>query len=167
MKAMRERLSTFWNGLSGRERLILAGGGSVAAILLLYGLVVNPLQRELARLRTELPKAQQQLQWMRAQAGRVQQLRATAPRPAQGGGLLSFVEQSAQSYGIQQSVKRVEPDGSNGARVSLDGVAFNNLLSWLSHLQKQGGIRVDSATVEPQPAPGTVNARLVLRTGNP
>lgn len=165
MKALMQRMSAFWDGLGSRERLILVGGGTLAAILLLYGLIWAPLQQDLTRLRKDLPKAQQDLQWMRAQAGRVQQLRANSPRATQGGGLMSFVEQSAQSYGIQQNMKRVEPDGSNGARVSLDGVAFNNFLSWLSHLQKQGGIRVDNATIEPQSAPGTVNVRLVLRAG--
>lgn len=165
MKALTQRLSAYWSTLSARERLILGVGGGFAAILLFYGLIWSPLQNQLTRLRADLPKAQEQLTWMRGQAGRIQQLRAAAPRATQGGGLLSFVEQSAQSYGVRQSVTRIEPEGTNAVRVALDGVAFNNLLSWLSHLQKQGSVRVDNASLEPQPAPGTVNARLLLRAG--
>lgn len=154
---------TYWRGLAARERLILAGGGLFAGLLLFYALVWAPLQRDLARLRVDVPKDYQQLQWMRSQAARVSQLRAAAPAKTQNGGLLSFVEQSAQAYNIRQNIKRVEPDGANAVRLAIDAVPFNSLLDWLANLQKQGGVRIDNATLEPQQAPGSVNARLLLR----
>ena len=57
----------------------------------------------------------------------------------------------------------MEPDGTNGARLSLDGVHFNALITWLASLQSQGGVRIEKATFEAQATAGTVNARLVLR----
>lgn len=155
-----------WRGLQPRERLLVSiAGGFVLLVCLyaLYGLLWSPLQTELTRLRIDTPKAAEQLQWMRAQAGRIKQLRGVAPVKMNTGSLLSFVEQSATTFNVKHAIKRMEPDGANGARVTLDGVAFNDLVNWLANLHKQGAIRVDNATLETQPSPGVVNARLVLR----
>jgi len=160
-----QRGLTWWRGLQPRERLMVGGGGAVLALFLFYLLLWAPLQRDLARLRVEAPKAAEQLTWMRSQAGRINQLRAQAPTQLKGGGLLSFVEQSATAFNIKQNIKRVEPEGSNAVRLVVDGVSFNNLVSWLGNLHKQGGVRVDNATFEGQATPGIVNARLLLRAG--
>ena len=158
-----QRALTYWRGLAARERAVLALGGVVAALLLFYALLWAPLQRDLERLRAGVPKTYEQLQWMRAQATRIKQLRSTAATAVPRGGLLSFVEQSAQSYNIHQSIKRVEPDGANSVRLAIDGVEFNSLLQWLVNLQNQGGVRIENASVEPLPTAGIVNARLLLR----
>lgn len=153
----------YWRSLAARERLVLAAGAALAAVLIVYALLWAPLQRDLARLRADVPKAQQQLQWMKAQAARVRQLRANASAAVPGSGLLSFVEQSAQSYRISDKIRRVEPEGSNSVRLAIDAVAFNSLVEWLANLQKQGGVRIENASVEPGTAAGVVNARLLLR----
>lgn len=163
MKELYQNALTYWRGLAARERMVLALGGAAAALLLLYGLVWAPLQRDLARLRAAVPQEQQQLQWMRAQAGRIQQLRASASAAVPGGGLLSFVEQSAQAYNIRNNVRRMEPQGSNAVNLAIDGVPFNSLLDWLANLQKQGGVRIENASLEPAASPGLVNARMLLR----
>jgi general secretion pathway protein M len=162
MNEFYQRALAYWRGLAPRERLLLGAGGALAAILLLYALLWTPLQRDLDRLRANLPHEYEQLQWMRAQAGRIKVLRASPP-VVPSGGLLSFVEQSAQAYSIRPNIKRVEPQGQNAVSLAIDGVAFNSLIEWLANLQKQGGVRIENASLEPQPTPGVVNARLLLR----
>lgn len=164
MNDVYDRILGFWRGLAARERAVLAGGGILAAVLLAYALVWAPLQKELSRLRVEVPKQRAELQWMQTQAGRLKILRSAAPAKLQRDGILSFVEQSAQAYNIRQFIKRVDPDGANSVRLAIDGVPFNGLVEWLANLQKQGGVRIENASLEPQPAAGTVNARLLLRT---
>jgi general secretion pathway protein M len=154
---------TWWRNLSARERLTLGGAGILVAILIFGGLVWLPIHRNLDQYRATLPKMHAQLQWMRGQVTRVQQLRTSNPAVAQSGGALGFVEQAAQAFNIQQYLKRLEPEGSNGVRITAEGIAFNDFVSWLLHLQKQGGLRVDSASFEPQPVAGVVNARVLLR----
>jgi general secretion pathway protein M len=158
-----EPVFALWRGLQPRERLLVGGAGAFILVVLVYTLAWSPLQKNLEQLRGAVPKEHEQLVWMRAQASQVQRLRGAAPSGMATGGLLSFIEQSAQAYGVKSGLKRVEPDGANGARVALDGVPFNSLVGWLANLQKQGSVRVENATVEPQPASGIVNARLVLR----
>lgn len=160
-----QRGAALWRGLQPRERLIVGGGGAALGVLLFYLLLWAPLHRDLTRLRTDVPKAAEQLAWMRTQAARVNQLRAAAPTQLKSGGLLGFVEQSATAFNVKQNIKRIEPEGSNAVRLVVDGVSFNNLVSWLANLHKQGGVRVDNASFEGQSTPGIVNARLLLRVG--
>jgi general secretion pathway protein M len=153
----------YWRALGARERLIVTAGGAVALVLLLYAILWLPLQHDLDRLRADLPRAREQLLWMRAQEGRVKVLRAAASPAVQSGGLLSFVEQSSTAYSIRPNIKRIEPQGANSVSLAIDGVAFNSLVEWLANLQKQGGVRIETASLEPLPTPGVVNARVLLR----
>lgn len=158
-----QRGQVWWRALQPRERLLIGAATATITLLLLYFVLWAPLNRDLARLRVETPKAAEQLAWMRSQAGRVKQLRAGAPSQVKGGGLLSYVEQSATTFDVKPHIKRLEPEGNNAVRLVVDGVAFNTLVTWLANLHKQGGIRIDNATLEAQATPGVVNARLLLR----
>jgi general secretion pathway protein M len=148
--------------LPQRERWMVIG---VAAglLILLYLALWLPWQVEINQLRTTVPQEKIQLAQMRVQAMEISQLRASGRVPASGGNLLANLEQSATANGIRGHITRMEPDGTNGARLSLDGVHFNALITWLASLQGQGGVRIEKATFEAQATAGTVNARLVLR----
>jgi general secretion pathway protein M len=148
--------------LPQRERWMVIG---VAAglLILLYLALWLPWQVEINQLRTTVPQEKIQLAQMRVQAMEISQLRASGRVPASGGNLLANLEQSATANGIRGHITRMEPDGANGARLSLDGVHFNALITWLASLQSQGGVRIEKAAFEAQAAAGTVNARLVLR----
>jgi type II secretory pathway component PulM len=148
--------------LTPQQQLIYLGGAA-AVLLILYLSLWLPVLHELSRLRTAVPQEKTQLAQMQVQAMEVNQLRASGRMPTAGGNLLARLEQSATVSGIRGRITRMEPDGSNGARLSLDSVDFNALISWLGNLQAQGGVRVEKATFETQPTAGTVNARLTLR----
>ena len=148
--------------LPPREQL-LYGGGAAAVLLILFLSLWLPMHRELARLRTAVPQEKVQLAQMQVQAMEINQLRASGRVPRTGGSLMAMLEQSATASGLRGRITRMEPDGGNGARVSLDGVNFNALVGWLGNLQTQGGVRVEKATFESQSSPGVVNARLTLR----
>ncbi len=153
-----------WRALSPRDRWLLIGGG-VGVLLVLYLSLWLPMQRELSRLRTAVPQEKAQLAQMRVQAMEINQLRASGRVPLAGGNLLVNLEQSATTNGIRGRIVRMEPEGTGGARLSLEGVNFNALIGWLASLQDQGGVRIEKAIFEAQPSPGTVNARLTLRSG--
>ena len=148
--------------LSPQQRIIYLSTAT-GVLLILYVSLWLPVQRELSRLRTAVPQEKTQLAQMQVQAMEVNQLRASGRLQMAGGNLLAKLEQSATVSGIRSRIARMEPDGSNGARLSLDGVDFNALIGWLGNLQTQGGVRVEKASFEAQATAGTVNARLVLR----
>ena len=47
----------------------------------------------------------------------------------------------------------------------LEGAAFDTLLAWLLRLEREYGLRVQSATLEKTDVPGRVNANLSLVPG--
>lgn len=150
--------------LPQRERWMVIGG-AIGVLFVIYLSLWLPIQRELSRLRTSVPQEKIQLAQMQVQAMEINQLRASGRVPQAGGNLLVSLEQSATINGIRSRIIRMEPEGTGGARLSLEGVHFNALIGWLASLQSHGGVRIEKATFEAQPAPGTVNARLVLRSG--
>lgn len=153
-----------WQALEPRERLLLSVGAGALVLFLFYILLWSHMQSELSRLRASVPHDTARLSVMRVQAMQVAQLRTRgAMTRAQGINILSTLEQGATARGLKQNIARMEPDGASGAHLSLDGVAFDALMAWLSDLQTQNAIRVESATFEVQPAPGIVKARLTLR----
>lgn len=152
-----------WRRLAPRDRWLLIGGG-IGILLILYISLWLPTQSELSRLRASVPQGKIQLAQMRVQAMEISQLRASGRVPQTGGNLLVNLEQSATASGIRGRIIRMEPEGTNGARLSLEGVHFNALIGWLANLQSQGGVRIEKATFEAQAVAGTVNARLVLRS---
>lgn len=163
MRQLLEQLYGRWRTLQPRERIMLGGGGALALVMLAYALVWSPLQRDLTHLRTAVPKERAQLMQMRAQVREIAALRANAPAAGNSSNLLSTLERSAQEHKLRQYITRMEPDTVSGVRVSLDAVAFSALLQWLADLQKESGVRADTATIAAQADTGIVNARLVLR----
>ncbi|MCR4300173.1 MAG: type II secretion system protein M [Sulfuricaulis sp.] len=148
--------------LPPRDRWLVVGI-TAFVVLILYLSLWMPLQGELTRLRTAVPQERAQLAQMQVQAREINQLRVSGRVPVSGGNLLANLEQSATANGIRSRIIRMEPDGNNGARLSLEGIHFNALITWLTSLQNQGGVRIEKATFEAQAAAGIVNARLVLR----
>lgn len=152
-----------WRALQPRERLLVSVAAVVAGVFLFYLLLWVPMNAELARLRASVPKDQERLARMRAQAMEVNQLRASGAAMQTGANILSVIEQTATSRGFKQNITRMEPDGSHGANLTLDGVDFNTLVTWLAELQRQNGVRVESLTLEALAGPGLVKGRVALR----
>ena len=92
------------------------------------------------------------------------------PRRAAGGGtivganqsLLSIVDQSRRASSLTKPPSRLQPEGDGIVRIWLEDVPFDALLRWLADLQLRYGVRVDSADIERESAPGLVNARVTL-----
>ncbi len=158
-------LRAHWRNLQPRERLLVGAGGIFAAAALLYALLWVPMTHEISRLRTAVPAAQAQLRQMQAQLAEVKQLKASPAARRPTSDLRAVVEQSAAANGMKKHVTRLEERGEKAVKLALDGVSFNSLISWLSDLQKQSALRVESATVQSHSAPGLVDARLVLHRG--
>ncbi len=159
-----EQLRTRWRSLQPRERLVLGIGSPLVAIMLAYGLLWLPLQRELTRLRVSVPQVRAQLEQMRSQAQEVVRLRAQTRDAPSGGNLLTLLERSAQERGLRQYITRMEPEGQGAVRLGLDAVGFNTLIGWLAELQQQNSVHVDSASISARTESGMVDARLLLRS---
>ncbi len=166
LEPWRARLEPYlarWRALPARQRLVFGTAAAVLGVVLVYLLLWSPMTSSVARLREAVPKDRERLALMHAQAQEAAQLRASGTRIARGGNIMATLEQAANTRGLRQNIARMEPEGANGAHLTLQAVHFNALLSMLHDLQTQNGLRVESASFESHAEPGHVNARLTLR----
>jgi general secretion pathway protein M len=151
-------------GLERRERMLVIAGGAVLLLLLLYVLIWDPIASGYRELKTSVAEQKQTLAWMKQASAQVKSLQRSSGVNARGLGgrsLLAVVDQSARSDGLGSSIKRIEPDGSKGVKVWLEGAAFDPMILWLGKLTKTYQIETSIITIEPQGG-GRVNARLTL-----
>lgn len=158
-------MKEWWDGLAARERLILAGGGVLLVLALLWALLWQPLVSGVRELESEVAAQRENLRWMQNAAAELQQLRGRGARAAAGlagRSLLAVADQSARSAGLGSGLKRIEPDNGNAVRVRLEGVAFDDVVVWLDGLAREAGVLATTIAIERANAPGQVNVRLTL-----
>ena len=152
--------------LEPRERLMVYAAAAVMSLLLAYLLLLRPFHVGHDRLRTSVAEQRETVQWMTQSAARVKQLQRSGANAAGGLGgrsLLSATDAAARAAGLGASLKKVEPDGSQGVRVWLDGARFDDMVRWLDVMGARYGADVDTISLERAASPGLVNARLNLQ----
>lgn len=160
---MIQRLQAWLSGLSTRERVFVLGAMPLVLVMVIYGGAWLPLNKEIERLQRQAEAAQANLAWMRSAAERVEAIaqRAEDARVgADGPSAVIVVDRTARAARINISSTR--PEGEQGVRVTLDPVAFDAMLRWLSTLAFEHGITVSSASITRKAEPGLVQARLSL-----
>ncbi|MEJ2179219.1 MAG: type II secretion system protein M [Gammaproteobacteria bacterium] len=160
-------MKDWYESLDVRERRILFAGAAVLVVALLYLLAWEPLVNKISVLEKSNQENQKLLSWMEQSAVEAKQLQAKlkssgASGRSKGQSLLGTIDRTAKTNKLAKSVKRVQPDGQTKARVWLENVSFDSMVSWLEKLQRQQGIRIVTSVIEKQDEPGLVNARLVL-----
>ena len=161
-------MKAWWEGLSSRERLLVAGGATLTLVLLLYALAWQPFQASHRRLRQSVVEQRAELAAMRQIAQEIKQLGGPNGKPpaTEGRSLLTVVDQTARAAGLGAAVKRVTPQGENRLGVQFDAVEFDKLVPWLGALERNHRIAIVNLSVD-RAAAGRVTARLVVQGGRP
>ncbi len=157
-------MKDWFANLEPRERLLISSGGVVLLVLLLYLMIWEPVAGNYQALKDGVAEQKKTLLWMKQSAAELQVLRRRGSTNARGLGgrsLLAVVDQSARSGGLGPSIKRIEPEGSKGVKVWLEGVAFDPMILWLGKITRTYQIETSLITIEPQGG-GRVTARLTL-----
>lgn len=162
-------MKDWYLGLEPRERLVVAGGAVVVALLLVWGLVLSPIYGASAATAQRVDEKRATLAFLRNAAAEL----AGAPALAAAGpdmsgqSLVVVVDRSARSAGLGAALTRNQPVGEDGIRVRLDNAAFNALATWLGTLNSSAGLAIETGTFERAAEEGRVNATLILRLGQP
>jgi type II secretory pathway component PulM len=151
-----------FDNLSERDRRTLLIGGVIAVLLLLY--VVVQLDSSVSSAHKRVTKKQADLVWMRNAAPEVAASGGGVVVGTNGQSLLVIVDRSARESGLASALAGSEPSGPGGLSVRLQKAPFDTLITWLSRLSQQNGIRVDTASIESAGGVGLVNAAIVLHS---
>ena len=137
-------------------------GAVLAAVLLVFAVIV-PLDRTVAQTRKRITQKTTDLAWMHQVTP---ELAAAAPIVRQsnnGQSLLVIIDRSAHEANLAESLVGTEPSGNGaGLRVRLEKAPFDVLVLWMSRLQEQSGVKIDSASIDSAGKPGLVNAAIAL-----
>ena len=160
-----QQIRQWFFSLPTKEQWMVSGTGALLIITLFYLVIWEPLHLGLDE---ELQKQQSQqeiLLWMQQAADEVKTLRSSGSSSTirdKNKPTTLVIEQAIKNAGLQTSVKKIESSGNNGAKVTLDEAAFNQMLVWLNTLATHNGIQVVSANIDRAENPGRVNARLTF-----
>jgi len=152
-------MKAWFFGLQPRERWIVALGAVAAGAILLWSLVLRPLDAQTALLRASVETKQRLL----IEVAQVENARpGGGTRQPQGADqtLAVIVDNTAASYGLGHP--RTRQNGPSGIDITLQGVAFDALAAWLVALHDTYGIDVETVSVSNAREPGLVNGQLSL-----
>lgn len=156
----------WFESLESREQVFVVAGAAVVVIALIYALLWMPLDKRHGQVQQSVADWERSL----AELGPLRALTANAGNRAPRGAVdtgqapIIIVDQTLRSRGLEQYRRRSQPTTSNGIRVELESVPFDELVLWLGDLSEQFGLHVQagSFTAIQQAGPGRINASLTL-----
>ncbi len=151
----------WFNNLEKREQLILIGGLLAAMVLGLWSFYLD-LSDERARYQERTLNAEETLVWMKQSVAAIKAAKGSGASNSGGEfankSLSQLSELAAKRSGLRFS--RFQPKGNDEAQVWFDKVAFSKLLDFLTRLELDYGVSVETMSVNAANAPGVVNARI-------
>lgn len=158
MKALR----AWFDGRSLRERRLILAMLGLAAVTLVWGGVLRPLDDALGSARSRHEDAVVRLGEAQAEADAVQAMSRSGARPLTGS-LEETVRARADQAGF--TIDSLEPAGQGQVRVTIPSARGGALTAWLAQGEAVG-VLVDEATLTDK-GDRTVSATLVLRARRP
>ena len=138
---------------TARERWLLIAGGAAVLIWIVFALVWQPMQVRRDAVSRQIALYERAIGALQAAPT------PTAAAPVDPRSLNAIVTDAAGGFGL--SIRRLEPEG-NRIRVTVNDAAFQSLILWLDAMQKDSGLHASELDMTRGPAPGVVNATLVL-----
>jgi type II secretory pathway component PulM len=157
-------VNQWWLERNSRERLILIGGAGAAVLIIAIMFVWLPLQRGTTELRGAVAEKTRVLADLRrAQALGTGAENTGAPIEATRS-LIGLIASTGQTHELVFT--RTAPETTGGAdaiRVSFESANFEDLIAWLTTLERDYGVTVDSFSVNGARSPGLVTGQTFLR----
>jgi len=147
-------MKAWFEQLAQREQRLVIAMSALVGIFLLYSVIWQPLNSNIATAEQKVARQQALLAWVEENTEKYK--RASKGKPQSGGSLSSVVNSSARQSGI--NVTRMQPQGDD-IQVWIDDVPFTTLLSWLESLSSSRGVMVKAIDINQLEKPGTVRVR--------
>lgn len=162
-------MKEWYNKLQEREKHLVLAGGVVFSLFLIYFMIWAPFNRSLDSVRKEVVIREKAVQWMQDASIQIKQLKARFGAnqmdntALEGQSLIGLIDKTAKAN-LLPELKKIEPDGETGVRVTIERAPFDQLVLWLGKLETQNKIKVTSITVSQQTLPGIVDVQIILNS---
>jgi general secretion pathway protein M len=159
IQQLRDTASSFWNERSEQERRMLAIGGAVVGLALVYSIFVAPALDGREKLAKALPQLRQDVAELKAMGRTAAELAARPPVQAP--------PMSRDALNASLNAAGLKPQSLNltgeYAKLEVKGVPFAALVTWLDAQRRDSAVLVQEAVVTGQATPGMVDANITLR----
>ncbi|EZP38593.1 type II secretion system protein M [Janthinobacterium sp. TB1-E2] len=153
-----QNLQAFWTERTQQERKLLAIGGVVAGLALVYAVFFEPAWTGRIALQKSLPELRQNAAQLQALAREAGELARQAP--------VQVAPMARESLDASLKARGLAPQSlsltGEYARVQLTGVPFASVMLWLDGLRREGRVAVQEAKITAQGKAGLVDASLTL-----
>ena len=148
---MMQNLKERWHHLSQRERILVAVGGTVVAVALVFLLIIDPLMDTIDKLDRQArrkAKDSQELMFVAqeyvAKQARIAKLEERMPNPPAQFSLLAFMEEATTTAQIRDRITGMQPQvptivqgyQETAVDLRLDGVSLPQILALLVAIEK-------------------------------
>ena len=157
----RERFAQWWQVRTATERTLIALAAAAIALLLLWVVAGEPLQRDRERVARRLAEQRSALVVARRQADAIAGLARSAPA-AGTGDARAAIEAALARQNLKAVAGAVERTDDQHWHLGFAGVPFDALTALLETMQRDGGLRASEVSVTARVEPGQVRADVTL-----
>lgn len=166
MNALVQKLSSRFEALAPRERLVVLYGGIAALLILVLGGLWS-LHQGVERTRARVVQKQRDLAFVQAATAEILAAGPVRPAGSSSEPLVVLADRATRQAGMVEALSASEAAANGSLRSSFRAVSFDALAGMVANLNAQAGVTVQSAEIEATGEPGKVNATVVLRPAPP
>ena len=148
-------MKTWWQQLNLREQRLIMAMAAAISVFILYGLIWQPLNENIASSKLKIERQQALLSWVEDNTKRYKQAKLTGGSRS-GASLSSIVNRTSRQNDI--IITRMQPQADD-LQVWIDEISFNQLLTWLEQLASREGLRVKNIDLSLADEQGVVRVR--------
>lgn len=155
-------LLPWFHALARREQRILLIAAPLVLMLIVWLMLIQPLQQEKVRLEDQVDKRQVSLQWMKSAAVRVQAMQHRQPITTTSGSLRQLLNRVLSSEKLVTN--RLQPLGENRLSVWLTDASYVAVIRTVDRLTQQR-VTLEQIQLTALDASGRVNVYLTVARG--
>lgn len=153
-----DKLISWWQDHDPREQMIIAVGGSIAAVILFFLFVVSPVMDWHAQEKKRLTQAREDVSEVQALAARVQSKKKTGRGKKSGQTLAVLIDKSIRENELV--MRGFQPGSKKDARLRLENAPYPALAQWLYDLEYQHKVTIEDLSLTPSKLSGRLMVSL-------
>ena len=156
-----EPIKNWFNDLSEQDQKITLIAAAIEALVLIFLIIINPLNESVNKLETEVASKIKSDQWMSQQVSNIKSSGGAAKSQAASLPLTSIINTTTKKYSL--SVSRRDSKSPNEMQVWFDNVNFDNFLRWVAEVESKHGVSVATVNVRSRERNGitSINVKLL------
>ena len=152
----------WYAGREPNEQPIIAALAGLVGLLILWGLIWQPVSDWQNLEQNRYANAQSLWDWVQANEQDARAAaRSSSPGVASQRSLLPVITRAANTRGLKLS--RLQPESDGAVSVVLQAQPFNDMLEWLAELEQRSQVSVQRITLDAEGQPGLINAQVRLQ----